>query len=85
MMTEFQLKKAALSFALFAFCLLTLGSWLSGARVVISFFRGVEAFCVFGLLAYGFGYVFLLKRRKGLGGESKKGEKKKGINLDQTV
>jgi len=85
MMTEFQLKKAALCFAVLAFCLLALGSWLSGARILISFFRGVEAFCVFGLLAYGLGYVFLLKKGKGRDGKSKKRKKKKGVHLDQTA
>lgn len=85
MMTAFQIKKAALTFAVFAFCLLAIGSWLNGARVFVSFVRGIEAFCVFGLLSYGFGYFFLLKETKGLGSGSRKKKKQKGINLDQTA
>ncbi len=85
MMTEFQLKKMALTLAVFAFCLLTFGSWLNGARIVTSFVRGVEGFCIFGLLFYVFGSLFFVKRNNLLAGKKKRKKKQKGVNLDQTA
>lgn len=45
-------KKSALGFGMFSLALMTIGSLLAGVRLSISFFRGIEAAVVFGLLAW---------------------------------
>ncbi|MGP0565160.1 MULTISPECIES: hypothetical protein [unclassified Nitrospina] len=83
MMTPFQAKKAALVFALFAFILLSLGSWISGARVLAAVVRGVEGFFVFGGLAWA--VCALVSTHEPQEKKKKKKRPQKGRNLDQTV
>ncbi|CAI2717985.1 hypothetical protein [Nitrospina watsonii] len=82
MMTPFQARKGALVFAVFAFTLLTAGSLFMGARLWVAMVRGIEGFCLFGVLAWGIGALFATRNESA---EQKAENKKKGQNLDQTV
>ena len=76
------IKKISVVAGLLSFTLIFFGSWLYGARVSASFFRGVEGFAIFGLLTWLVlrGWA-ALKSEERLGG----GKDKKGGNLDQTA
>lgn len=82
MMTPHKAKKGALAFALFSFSLVSIGSWVMGARVMTALVRGVEAFFLFGVLVWSL--LSLLVVREGLGEENQK-TSNKGQNLDQTA
>ncbi len=87
-MTEINIKKVALLFALFAFILLALGSWVQGARIVTAFIRGIEGFAIFGLLAWGVGKRLLaqsLLNEYEPPPPSTDEEEDKGEKVDQTV
>jgi len=82
MMTSHKAKKGALVFALFAFNVLSIGSWAMGARVVTALIRGVEAFLLFGALAWGVGSLLAVRGRDHEGNQE---TGNKGRNLDQTA
>ena len=66
---------------LLSFTLIFFGSWFYGARILSSFFRGVEGFMVFGLLAW-----LILRGWAAINSKERLGENKdKGVNLDQTA
>ena len=75
------IKKFSVVAGLLSFTLIFFGSWIYGARVFASFFRGVEGFAIFGLLTWLIlrGWA-ALKSKERLGGG-----KDKGVNLDQTA
>ncbi|MCF8720299.1 hypothetical protein [Nitrospina gracilis] len=83
MMTPFQARKAALVFAVFAFIILSIGSWVSGARVWAAVLRGIEGFLLFG--AFAWAVCSLLATSEPQDKKKKRKNSKKGQNLDQTV
>ncbi len=60
-MNDAVIKKIAVAFGLFALSLVSLGSWLNGARISTSFIRGIESFLVMGFLAWGVGKLILAR------------------------
>jgi len=80
-MSRTSIKKFSVVAGLLSFTLVFFGSWIYGARVFASFFRGVEGFAIFGLLTWLIlrGWA-ALKSKERLGGG-----KDKGVNLDQTA
>ena len=78
-MSRISIKKFSVAAGLFSFSLIFFGSWIYGARVISSFFRGLEGFVIFSLLTW------LILR----GWSSMKPkdhlEESKGVNLDQTA
>lgn len=85
-MSSTTIKKGALGFALLAFGILTFGSAIAGARPFTSFLRGIEAAVVFGVFAWGMGYI-LAEQKKEDSEESHDApdEKKKGENIEEIV
>ncbi len=82
-MNRASIKKISVVAGLFSFTLIFFGSWIYGARIISSFFRGVEGFVVFGLLTWLVlrGWA-VLKSEERLGEDN---DKNKGVNLDQTA
>jgi hypothetical protein len=80
-MSRTSIKKFSVVAGLLSFILIFFGSWLYGARVFASFFRGLEGFAIFSLLTWLIlrGWA-ALKPEERLGGG-----KDKGVNLDQTA
>ncbi|GJL79992.1 MAG: hypothetical protein NPINA01_29810 [Nitrospinaceae bacterium] len=60
-MTQFQIKKMAVSFSLFSFAILMFGSLLTGSRMTTAFIRGIEAALLFGAIAWGLGSLIMDK------------------------
>ena len=82
-MNRTSIKKFSVVAGLFSFALIFFGSWIYGARVFSSFFRGLEGFAIFGLLTW-----LILRGWAVLKSEERLGEdkdKSKGSNLDQTA
>ena len=80
-MSRTSIKKISVVAGLFSFMLIFFGSWLYGARVFSSFFRGLEGFAIFGLLTW-----LILRGWAALKSEERlEGGKDKGVNLDQTA
>jgi hypothetical protein len=51
-------RKIAGGFAIVAFGILTIGSWLHGATAATAVVRGVEGAVIFGTVAWGLGSMF---------------------------
>lgn len=85
-MSSTTIKKIAVGFSLLAFAVLTFGSLLSGARILTSFVRGIEAAVVFGLLAWGLSAMAVAEREE-MEPETpaEPDEKDKGKNLSEVV
>jgi hypothetical protein len=81
-MSRTSIKKFSVVAGLFSFTLIFFGSWIYGARVFSSFFRGLEGFVIFGLLTWSVlrGWAAMKPEERLEGGKDKK-----GVNLDQTV
>ena len=81
-MRRTSIKKFSVVAGLFSFTLIFFGSWIYGARIFSSFFRGVEGFAIFGLLTW-----LILRGWAAMKSEERLGEgkDKKGVNLDQTA
>ena len=80
-MSRISKKKFSVAAGLFAFALIFFGSLMYEARIVSSFFRGLEGFGIFGLLTW-----LILSGWTALKPKEPIGEgKDKGINLDQTA
>lgn len=80
-MSRISIKKFSVVAGLLSFTLIFFGSWLYGARVFSSFFRGLEGFAIFGVLTW-----LILRGWAALKSEERLGEgKDKGVNLDQTA
>jgi hypothetical protein len=81
-MSRTSIRKFSVVAGLFSFTVIFFGSWVYGARVFSSFFRGVEGFVIFGLLTWlilrGWAAMKSEERLEG-------GKDKKGVNLDQTA
>ncbi|NIQ01862.1 MAG: hypothetical protein GWM98_16880 [Nitrospinaceae bacterium] len=69
---------------LLAFTLVFFGSWVFGARILSSFFRGLEAFALFGAVAWLVLTGWEVWMPGASDAEGNPG-KRKGVNLDQTV
>jgi hypothetical protein len=78
-MSRISIKKFSVAAGLFSSALIFFGSWFYGARIMSSFFRGLEGFVIFGLLTWLIlrGW-FAMKSKDHL-------EEGKGVNLDQTA
>jgi hypothetical protein len=78
-MSRISIKKFSVVAGLFSSALIFFGSWFYGARIMSSFFRGLEGFVIFGLLTWLIlrGW-FAIKSKDRL-------EEGKGVNLDQTA
>lgn len=83
-MTDIQIKKMAVSFALLSFAILTFGSVLTGSRMTTALIRGTEAAIVFGALAWSFGYL-VMEKGKAPEAEPEEAEVSKGVKLDETI
>jgi hypothetical protein len=80
-MSRTSIKKLSVVVGLFSFTLIFFGSWIYGARIFSSFFRGLEGFAIFGLLTW-----LILRGWAAMKSEERLGEgKDKGVNLDQTA
>ena len=81
-MSRMSIKKSfSGSTGLLAFTLVFFGSWFYEARILSSFFRGVEGFVIFGLLTW-----LILRGWAVLNLKESPGENKdKGVNLDHTA
>jgi hypothetical protein len=82
-MSNIQIKKMAVLFALLSFAILVFGSVLTGSRTTTALIRGVEAAVVFGALAWSFGSV-VMGDKNDLKEESDE-EASKGVHLDETI
>ena len=80
-MSRTSIKKFSVVAGLFSFALIFFGSWIYGARISSSFFRGLEGFAIFGLLAWLVLQGWAAMKSK----EHLEEGKDKGVNLDQTV
>ena len=80
-MSRMSINKYSVAAGLLSFTLIFFGSWFYGARVLSSFFRGVEGFMIFGLLTW-----LVLRGWVAMHSKERLGENKdKGVNLDQTA
>jgi hypothetical protein len=80
-MSQMAIKKLSVVAGLFAFTLIFFGSLIYEARIVSSFFRGLEGFAIFGLLTW-----LVLRGWAAMTSKEHLGESKdKGVNLDQTA
>jgi len=78
-MKSISIKKISVAVGLFSFSLIFFGSWIYEARIISSFFRGLEGFVIFGLLTWLIlqGWTALKPKVRS--------EEGKGVNLDQTA
>jgi hypothetical protein len=82
-MSNIQIKKMAVSFALLSFAILAFGSVLTGSRMTTAFIRGAEAAVVFGALAWSFGSIVMNEKSTTV--EEDDPEAEKGVQLDETI
>jgi len=80
-MSRTSIKKISVVAGLFSFTLIFFGSWIYGARIFSSLFRGLEGFAIFGLLTWLILRGWAAMKPE----ESLEGGKDKGVNLDQTA
>jgi hypothetical protein len=80
-MSRMSIKKFSVAAGLFSFTLIFFGSWIYGARIISSFFRGLEGFAIFGLLTWLILQGWAAMKSK----ERLEEGKDKGVNLDQTA
>ena len=80
-MSRLSIKKLSVVAGVLSFNVVFFGSVIYGARIISSFFRGLEGFVIFGLLAW-----LVLRGWAALSSKERLGEgKDKGVNLDQTA
>ncbi len=84
-MTDIQIKKMAVSFALLSFAILAFGSVLTGSRMTTAFIRGAEAAIVFGALAWSFGSIVMSGKEAPEEEEDDEADVSKGVQLDETI
>ena len=80
-MSRISIKKLSVAAGLFSFTLIFFGSWIYEARIISSFFRGLEGFAIFGLLTWLILQGWTAMKPK----ERPEEGKDKGVNLDQTA
>lgn len=82
-MNEIDIKKIAAGYGVMAFGFVAVGSLLAGATVPTIFIRGVEAFAIFGMLAWAIaGWV--VSRNNHSTAEDEQ-QRSKGEHLDETA
>jgi hypothetical protein len=83
-MSYINIQKMAASFGLLSFGILSIGSILMGTTFFTGISRGIGGAILFGLLAWGVGYILLQEEEEALIDDEDQ-EEDKGTQLDQTA
>ncbi len=83
-MTAENVKRISAGFGMLAFLVMSVGSFLMGARLMIAMIRGVEGFVVFGVVAWGV-CLFLQRNVDFSEAPMMEDDESKGAHLDETA
>ena len=83
-MTKENGKRISAGFGVLAFLVMSVGSFLMGARLVVALFRGAEGFIVFGAVAWGV-CLFLERNVDFSEAAPDEEDESRGAHLDETA